>query len=225
MKIQKILLFSVLLPGVACANVVPVQGGKPVSPPVMVPPKYQPKIPSVDAPDLPQLGKMLGFGAESRYAMQAQSLQDQITILKLQSQVAALRLKLRKDAETGKPNLTSYAKSKGNYVSTVIGFHDHWRANLVLDGHGYWVQPGEETSLGRVFRINGSGVWLQTPQGRVLIGMRSDASSGNSLVVSSSPSSASSPRKKVFPTASSSVSRPATSVGVQKFPESPVLNP
>ncbi len=206
MKIQKILLLGVLLPGVALANPIPVQGKK-AAPPVVIPPQYQPKIPVAPVPSLPKVGKMLRFGAESRYAVQAQNLQNQIAILKLEAQVTALQTKINKDSEKNSSiaKVTGLAKSQGNYVSTVIGFHNHWRANLVLDGHGYWVQPGEETSLGRVLRINGSGVWLQTQQGKVLIGMRSEGVGLSATMQSSSPSFATpTSTKKPFSRVSSS---------------------
>jgi hypothetical protein len=152
-------------------------------PAVAVPANMVPKVPTADASTLEPVSHLLHFRKIANFSRDSQNLEDEISLLRLRLKKADLNKKIRKDhprsAAANSPATVS--KAADNYVTTIVGFHNHWRADLYLNGHGYWVKTGEKTNMGHVVRISGSGVLLATPQGDVLIGMRGDSSAPDIL--------------------------------------------
>ena len=209
-------LALVMIAGSVEASPAPASGSSPAS--VSVPSADIPKVPTADAATLEPPQRLLHFRRVANFAQQSQELEDEISLLKLQSEVSALKKKIREDQPaSARESAGALAGRSDNYVTTVVGFRGHWRADLYLNGHGYWVSPGDETPLGRVVRISGSGVWVQGPHGRVLVGMKSDANSGAGASPDFLPSATSA--------ATASVTKPAVVSGPENAASAhPLLN-
>lgn len=142
--------------------------------PLAVPANLIPSVPSAKASTLEPPSYLLHLREQANFAKQAQQMENEISLLKLEKEVSALKKSIRKNAPASEkldaPG--QLASAADNYVTTIVGFHGQWRADMYLDGHGYWIKPGDHTSMGTVASISGAGVWLQTPHGKVLIGMK-----------------------------------------------------
>lgn len=142
---------------------------------VVVPANLIPSVPSAQASTLEPPSHLLHLREEANFAKQEQQMENKISLLKLQKEVSALKKDIRKNAPASEKSESPghVASASANYVTTIVGFRGQWRADMYLDGHGYWIKPGDHTSMGTVTSISGAGVWLQTPHGMALIGMKS----------------------------------------------------
>lgn len=142
---------------------------------VVVPANLIPSVPSAQASTLEQPSHLLHLREQANFAKQSQQMENEISLLKLQKEASALKKSIRKNAPASEKSDAPghVASAADNYVTTIVGFHGQWRADMYLDGHGYWIKPGDRTSMGTVTSISGAGVWLQTLHGMVLIGMKS----------------------------------------------------
>jgi hypothetical protein len=202
----------ILMAGVLAAGAAQAASVGHAAPSVAVPAADIPKVPTANASTLEPPSQLLHFRREANFAQQSQQLEDEISLLKLQSEVSALKKKIRKDEPA---SALDSAASFQNYVTTIVGFRGQWRADVYLNGHGYWVRPGDRTPLGTVSQISSAGVWIAGPHGKVFLGMR-EAGSGSTVgpIASFAPPASTNPAVKA-------VARPTEAQAARPLPKVP----